>query len=94
MLSEFLTPEVLDRVAAAAAPDQPELRATLSGSQIIGLTMARCIVRLPHAVGTDRSPRSLHRTNDPVLLTGALPPGNSRRPLNTGHQLRRRPVLL
>jgi AcrR family transcriptional regulator len=54
MLREFLTTEILGRVAAAA-PDQPELRAALAASQILGLVMARYIVRVPRIVEADRS---------------------------------------
>jgi AcrR family transcriptional regulator len=54
MLREFLTTEILGRVAAAAA-DQPELRAALAASQILGLVMARYIVRVPQIVEAERS---------------------------------------
>jgi len=47
MLREFLTSEVLGRIAAAAAPDRPEFRASIAGSQIVGLAVARYIVRVP-----------------------------------------------
>jgi AcrR family transcriptional regulator len=73
MLREFLTTEVLGRVAAAAAPDQPELRAALAGSQILGLVMARYVVRIPPAVAAD--PSQLTACVGPTIqryLTGAL----------------------
>jgi AcrR family transcriptional regulator len=54
MLREFLTTEILGRVAAAA-PDQPELRAALVASQILGLVMARYIVRVPQIAEAKRS---------------------------------------
>lgn len=54
MLREFLTTEILGRVAAAA-PDQPELRAALAASQILGLVMARYIVRVPQIAEAERS---------------------------------------
>jgi AcrR family transcriptional regulator len=54
MLREFLTTEILGRVAAAA-PDQLELRAALAASQILGLLMARYIVRVPQIVEAERS---------------------------------------
>jgi AcrR family transcriptional regulator len=47
MLREFLTREVLGRIAAVAAPDRAELRASIAGSQVVGLAMARYIVRVP-----------------------------------------------
>lgn len=40
---------------AAAAPDQSELRAALAASQILGLVMARYIVRVPQIADADRS---------------------------------------
>lgn len=56
LLREFLTTEILGRVAVAAAtPDQPELRAALAASQILGLVMARYIVCVPHIADADRS---------------------------------------
>jgi AcrR family transcriptional regulator len=53
MLREFLTREVLGRIAAVAAPDRPELRASLAGSQIVGLAMARYIVRVTALADAD-----------------------------------------
>jgi AcrR family transcriptional regulator len=54
MLREFIAREVLGRLAAAASPDRPELRASLAGSQIVGLAMARYVVGVPPLAGTDR----------------------------------------
>ncbi len=45
MLREFVTRVLLVRLAAVA-PDRAELRATLVGSQLIGLGMARYVVRI------------------------------------------------
>jgi AcrR family transcriptional regulator len=45
MLRDFVTRVLLVRLAAVA-PDRPELRATLVGSQLIGLGMARYVVRI------------------------------------------------
>ncbi len=45
MLREFITRVVLARVAAGVSPDRPDLRAALVGSQLIGLGMARYVVR-------------------------------------------------
>lgn len=73
MLREFLTTEILGRVAAAAAPDQPELRAALAASQILGLVMARYIIRIPPIVDAQRS--HLAACAGPTIqryLTGAL----------------------
>jgi AcrR family transcriptional regulator len=46
LLREFIGREVLGRVAAAVAMPDPQLRATLVGSQMVGLAMARYIVRI------------------------------------------------
>jgi AcrR family transcriptional regulator len=54
MLREFITTEILGRVATVA-PDQPELRAALAASQILGLLMARYIVRVPQIVEAECS---------------------------------------
>lgn len=75
MLREFITTEVLSRIAIAAAPDQPELRAALAGSQILGLAMARYVVRIPQAAGADAS--YLAACVGPTIqryLTEPLPP--------------------
>ncbi|CAN5756696.1 TetR family transcriptional regulator [soil metagenome] len=46
MLREFITREVIGRIAHALATDHPELRATLVGSQMVGLGFARYVVRI------------------------------------------------
>jgi AcrR family transcriptional regulator len=74
LLREFVTTEILGRIAAFAAPDQPELRAALAGSQIVGLAMARYVVRIPQAADAD----ALHLSAciGPTIqhyLTGPLP---------------------
>jgi AcrR family transcriptional regulator len=53
LLREFIAREVLGRLAAAASPDRPELRASLAGSQVIGLAMARAVVGVPPLATTD-----------------------------------------
>ncbi len=45
-LREFVSREVLARLAAAIQLDQPELRATLAASQLIGLAMLRYVVKV------------------------------------------------
>ena len=45
-LREFVSREVLARLAAAIRLDEPELRATLAASQLIGLAMLRYVVRV------------------------------------------------
>jgi AcrR family transcriptional regulator len=74
MLREFLTREVLGRLAAAASPDRPELRASLAGSQIVGLAMARYVVGVPPLAEADRE--TVVACVGPAIqryLTGALP---------------------
>lgn len=73
MLREFLTREVLGRLAAAAAPDAPELRASLAGSQVVGLAMARYVVRVPPLADAD--PAAVAAAVGPTIqryLTGSL----------------------
>jgi AcrR family transcriptional regulator len=73
MLREFITREVLGRVAAAASPDAPELRASLAGSQVVGLAIARYVVRVPPLAGAD--PATVVACVGPTIqhyLTGPL----------------------
>jgi AcrR family transcriptional regulator len=46
MLREFITEEILGQLARRLGSPDAELRATLVGSQLIGLAMARYIVRI------------------------------------------------
>jgi len=46
LLREFVTREVLGRLARALELDQPQLRAALVASQLIGLAMLRYVVRV------------------------------------------------
>jgi hypothetical protein len=73
LLREFLTREVLGRLAAAASPDRPELRASLAGSQVVGLAMARYLVAVPPLATTDRE-TVVARVRPTIqrYLTGAL----------------------
>jgi AcrR family transcriptional regulator len=54
LLREFVGREVLGRLAAAASPDAPELRAALAGSQVVGLAMARYIVGVTPLADAER----------------------------------------
>ncbi len=45
-LREFISREVVGRLARALDADRPELRATLCGSQIVGLAMVRHVVKV------------------------------------------------
>lgn len=46
LVREFIIEVFLGRLAAAVAPDHPALRASLCGSQMVGLGMARYVVKL------------------------------------------------
>ena len=46
MLRDFVTREVLARLARALELDQPHLRASLVGSQLVGLAMLRYVVKV------------------------------------------------
>lgn len=74
MLREFVTSEILGRLAAAAAPDHPQERAALAGAQIVGLAMARKIVKISPLAEAD--PEWVAATIGPTVqryLTGPLP---------------------
>jgi AcrR family transcriptional regulator len=74
LLREFITRELLGRLAAAAAPDAPETRAALAGSQIVGLAMARKIVGIEPLAKAD--PRWLAAVIGPTIqgyLVAPLP---------------------
>ena len=46
LLREFVTREVLGRLARALDVDQPQLRASLAASQLIGMAMLRYVIKL------------------------------------------------
>ncbi len=81
MLREFLGRVLLTPLAQASGGDRPELRADLVASQMVGLAVARYVVRLePLASAT---PEELAPVLGPTLdryLTGALSPGLSTLP--------------
>ncbi len=53
MLREFARREVLGRVARALDDPQAELRATLAGSQLLGVAMARYVLRIEPLASAD-----------------------------------------
>jgi AcrR family transcriptional regulator len=53
LLREFLTREIFGRVVAVAGADDPELRASLMASQMVGLIMARYVVKLEPLASAD-----------------------------------------
>jgi AcrR family transcriptional regulator len=46
MLRQFISREVIGRLATALELDQPELRAGLAGSQLVGIAFVRYVVKL------------------------------------------------
>lgn len=55
MLREFVTRVILARIVGAVAPDRPELRAALVGSQLIGMGLVRYVVKLEPLASADRA---------------------------------------
>jgi AcrR family transcriptional regulator len=53
MVREFVTRILLRRVVETVAPDRPDLRAALVGSQIVGLGMVRYVLRLEPLASAD-----------------------------------------
>ncbi len=71
LLRQFLAENVLGEIAATLGADQPELRASLAASQLVGLAVARYAVRLGPLAAA--SPAELARWIGPVIqhyLTG------------------------
>ena len=74
MLREFLSHAILEPVARAAGHDRPELRASLVGSQAMGLAVARYVVRLEPLATADAD--TIAGAIGPTIqryLTGDLP---------------------
>jgi AcrR family transcriptional regulator len=55
MMREFVGRVIFGRVVSTVAPDQPELRAALCGSQIAGLGMLRYVIRLEPLASADHA---------------------------------------
>ena len=53
MLKEFLVREVFGRIAASIGADDPQLRASLAASQMIGVLMARYVIELEPLASAD-----------------------------------------
>jgi AcrR family transcriptional regulator len=53
MLREFLAREVFSRIVARLGVDDPELRASLAASQMMGLVVARYVIRLEPLASAD-----------------------------------------
>ena len=78
MLREFLSDAILGPVARAAGHDRPQLRASLVGSQMMGLAFARYVVRLQPLATAEAD--TIASTIGPTIqryLTGDMPEGRS-----------------
>jgi AcrR family transcriptional regulator len=64
-LRQFFGREVLGRIAARLGHDDAELRATLAGSQLLGLAMARYIIRFDPIASAE--PQTIVATIAPAL---------------------------
>ncbi|HXF72031.1 MAG TPA: hypothetical protein VNO79_05400, partial [Actinomycetota bacterium] len=79
MLRGFIAREVIGRIARALGASDAELRATLVGSQLAGLAMARYVLRVEPLASADHD--TLVAWVAPTLqryLTGELPAGGRR----------------
>lgn len=73
-LGDFVAREIMTRLAARLDLDRPQLRATLTGSQLIGLAVGRYLVQVDPL--TQASVEELVTATAPTLqryLTGPLP---------------------
>ena len=68
MLREFITEEVLGQIAHRLGSPDARLRATLVGSQIIGLAMARYIIRVEPLASAPAGPGRGRRRPHPAAL--------------------------
>lgn len=74
MLREFIGHVLVGRIVAAVAPDRPELRAGLCGSQLFGMGMMRYVLKLEPLASADHA--TVVAAIAPTLqryLTGPLP---------------------
>jgi hypothetical protein len=53
MLRQFLSTAVFGRVAAALDRDDPELRASLAASQMVGVALVRYVIRIEPLASAD-----------------------------------------
>ena len=74
MLREFIGNVMVKRVVAAVAPDQPDLRAGLVGSQLFGMGLVRYVLRLEPLASADHATViGAVAPNLQRYLTGPLP---------------------
>jgi AcrR family transcriptional regulator len=55
MLRQFVSREVIGRVARALDVDHPEMRAALAGSHLVGLAIIRYVIRLEPVASAERA---------------------------------------
>jgi AcrR family transcriptional regulator len=80
LLRNFVTKEIFARIVGRLGPDEAELRASLVGSQIIGIAFYRYILKIQPLASAP--PERLQEIYAPTLqryLTGELPPSASPR---------------
>ncbi|HEU5474546.1 MAG TPA: TetR family transcriptional regulator [Actinophytocola sp.] len=53
LLNDFFVKQVFTRIAGAVAPDTPQFRGSLVGSQIVGIGMARYVVKFEPIASAD-----------------------------------------
>jgi AcrR family transcriptional regulator len=87
LLREFVTREVLGRLARALDVDQPHLRATLAASTLIGMAMLRYVVKLeplasarPEVVAAWLGPAVQRYLTDPGVTARSAKPTIERMP--------------
>ncbi|TMD72776.1 MAG: TetR/AcrR family transcriptional regulator [Chloroflexi bacterium] len=87
LLREFVTREVLGRLARALRVDQPQLRASLAASSLIGMAMLRYVVKLdplatarPEVVASWLGPAVQRYLTDPGLTSARPRPRRHRSP--------------
>jgi AcrR family transcriptional regulator len=54
MLRQFIAREIIARIAGSLPLDQPELRAALAGSHLVGLALMRYVIQLEPIASADR----------------------------------------
>ena len=75
MVRQFITRVVIRRIVGSLDTDNPELRATLVGSQMVGLAMARYVLRLePLASATTEEVVAAVAPTIQRYLTGEIAP--------------------
>ena len=78
LIREFVSREVLARVAEALELDQPQLRASLAASQLIGLAMLRYVIKVEPLASA--SPRRVADWIGPTLQRYFTDPAATRSP--------------